>query len=144
MLGEALDHFGLDVLREHAARRTDARGEALLVSITRVSSGKSRTMARYGLRGTPSCLVLDRLGRVQLHHFGQMDDLALGALLGALLAAPLDATSLGGVESLIERRARWAGDAAIVGPTLCRMSVGIEDVEDIWRDLDTALVDTLA
>ncbi len=54
------------------------------------------------------------------------------------------ATSLGGVESLIERRARWAGDAEIVGPTLCRMSVGIEDVEDIWRDLDTALVDTLS
>ena len=49
------------------------------------------------------------------------------------------ATSLGGVESLIERRARWAGDAAIVGPTLCRMSVGIENVEDLWTDLDTAL-----
>ena len=54
------------------------------------------------------------------------------------------ATSLGGVESLVERRARWAGDAAIVSPTLCRMSVGIEDVEDIWRDLDTALVDALS
>ncbi|HET7900607.1 MAG TPA: PLP-dependent transferase [Candidatus Nanopelagicales bacterium] len=53
------------------------------------------------------------------------------------------ATSLGGVESLIERRARWAGDAAIVGESLCRMSVGIEDVEDIWRDLDSALVAAL-
>ncbi len=49
------------------------------------------------------------------------------------------ATSLGGVESLIERRARYAGDAAIVGPTLCRLSVGIEDVEDLWADLDGAL-----
>jgi cystathionine gamma-synthase len=49
------------------------------------------------------------------------------------------ATSLGGVESLIERRARYAGDAAIVGPTLCRMSVGLEDVEDLWMDLDRAL-----
>ncbi len=49
------------------------------------------------------------------------------------------ATSLGGVESLIERRARYAGDAAIVGPTLCRMSVGIEGVEDLWADLDGAL-----
>lgn len=48
------------------------------------------------------------------------------------------ATSLGGVESLIERRARYAGDASIVGPTLCRMSVGIENVEDLWADLDGA------
>lgn len=49
------------------------------------------------------------------------------------------ATSLGGVESLIERRARYAGDANIAGPTLCRLSVGIESVEDLWRDLDGAL-----
>lgn len=49
------------------------------------------------------------------------------------------ATSLGGVESLIERRARYPGDAGIVGPTLCRMSVGIENVEDLWADLDRAL-----
>jgi cystathionine gamma-synthase len=49
------------------------------------------------------------------------------------------ATSLGGVESLIERRARYAGDASIVGPTLCRLSVGIENVEDLWTDLDRAL-----
>jgi cystathionine gamma-synthase len=49
------------------------------------------------------------------------------------------ATSLGGVESLIERRARYAGDAAVAGPTLCRLSVGIENVEDLWADLDEAL-----
>jgi len=50
-----------------------------------------------------------------------------------------NATSLGGVESLIERRARYAGDASIVGPTLCRLSVGIENVENIWADLDGSL-----
>lgn len=49
------------------------------------------------------------------------------------------ATSLGGVESLIERRARYEGDAAVVGPTLCRVSVGLENVEDLWADLDVAL-----
>ena len=49
------------------------------------------------------------------------------------------ATSLGGVEPLIERRARYQGDAAIVGPTLCRLSVGIDNVEDLWADLDSAL-----
>jgi cystathionine gamma-synthase len=47
------------------------------------------------------------------------------------------ATSLGGVESLIERRARWAGESA--DPALLRLSVGLEDVEDLWRDLDGAL-----
>jgi cystathionine gamma-synthase len=60
------------------------------------------------------------------------------AFLGCLRLVT-HATSLGGVESLIERRARYAGDAALVGPTLCRLSVGIESVEDLWADLDGAL-----
>lgn len=47
------------------------------------------------------------------------------------------ATSLGGVESLIERRARWAGETA--EPGLVRLSVGLEDPEDLWRDLEQAL-----
>ena len=54
------------------------------------------------------------------------------------------ATSLGGVESLIERRARYAGDASVVGQTLCRLSVGIEHVEDLWADLDGGLRETLS
>lgn len=50
------------------------------------------------------------------------------------------ATSLGGVETLIERRARYASEVAAGTPdTLLRLSVGIEDVEDIWRDLEEAL-----
>ena len=48
------------------------------------------------------------------------------------------ATSLGGVETTIERRQKYAGDAH-VDPGLLRMSVGIEDVDDIWRDLVAAL-----
>jgi cystathionine gamma-synthase len=48
------------------------------------------------------------------------------------------ATSLGGVESLIERRARLVAEDA-VPPSLMRLSVGIEDVEDLWADLDQAL-----
>lgn len=47
------------------------------------------------------------------------------------------ATSLGGVESLIERRARWAGETA--PGELLRLSVGLEDPEDLWRDLEHAL-----
>jgi cystathionine gamma-synthase len=50
------------------------------------------------------------------------------------------ATSLGGVESLIERRGRYEIDASTgTPPTLLRLSVGIEHVEDLWADLDQAL-----
>jgi cystathionine gamma-synthase len=50
------------------------------------------------------------------------------------------ATSLGGVETLLERRARYPGDAAAgTPPTLIRLSVGIENVDDLWRDLEQAL-----
>ena len=50
------------------------------------------------------------------------------------------ATSLGGVESLIERRTRYEAEReAGVPMTLCRFSVGIESVDDLWRDLDSAI-----
>lgn len=45
-----------------------------------------RTMARLGLQGTPTTLVLDRQGRLRMQHLGQVDDLQLGVLLGRLLA----------------------------------------------------------
>lgn len=48
------------------------------------------------------------------------------------------ATSLGGVETTIERRGRWEGEDALP-PGLVRMSVGIEAVDDLWADLDMAL-----
>ncbi len=49
------------------------------------------------------------------------------------------ATSLGGVESLIERRRRWPLENVEVPESLLRLSVGIENVEDLWADLSTAL-----
>jgi cystathionine gamma-synthase len=50
------------------------------------------------------------------------------------------ATSLGGVESSMERRARYPSDRAAGTPdTLIRLSVGLEHVDDIWRDLARAL-----
>ena len=51
------------------------------------------------------------------------------------------ATSLGGVESTMERRATIPGQERIP-PTLIRFSVGCEDVEDLWADLDQALLST--
>jgi cystathionine gamma-synthase len=75
-----------------------------------------------------------------------------GAMIAVIVhggAAPADAvctgvrvivpaTSLGGVETTIERRQKYAGDAH-VDPGLLRLSVGIEDVEDLWADLDATL-----
>ena len=49
------------------------------------------------------------------------------------------ATSLGGVESSLERRRRFPTESVTVPEDLLRLSVGIEDVEDLWRDLDQAL-----
>ena len=48
-------------------------------------------------------------------------------------------TSLGGVESQLERRRRWKTEPATIPEGLVRLSVGIEDVEDLWRDLRQAL-----
>jgi cystathionine gamma-synthase len=52
------------------------------------------------------------------------------------------ATSLGGVETTLERRQKYPGDAH-VDPGLIRMSVGIEDAQDIWFDLQQALQQAL-
>ncbi|MFL5966518.1 MAG: trans-sulfuration enzyme family protein [Gaiellaceae bacterium] len=47
-----------------------------------------------------------------------------------------NATSLGGVDSVLESRARWEGDR--VPPGLLRLSVGLEPVDELWRDLASA------
>ena len=49
------------------------------------------------------------------------------------------ATSLGGVESLWERRRRWPIESPTVPEQLIRLSVGCEHVDDIWDDISKAL-----
>jgi cystathionine gamma-synthase len=49
----------------------------------------------------------------------------------------VNATSLGGVTSVMESRARWEGDRVPAG--LLRLSVGLEDPETLWADLASAL-----
>ena len=49
------------------------------------------------------------------------------------------ATSLGGVESLWERRRRWPMESLSVPEQLIRLSVGCEHVDDIWNDIKAAL-----
>jgi len=49
------------------------------------------------------------------------------------------ATSLGGIESLWERRRRWALESPSVPEQLIRLSVGCEHVDDLWADIQQAL-----
>jgi cystathionine gamma-synthase len=69
--------------------------------------------------------------------------LAEGAMAADLLSHKtrlwIHATSLGGVESTLERRRRWKAEPATIPDGLVRLSVGIEDVEDLWNDLEQAL-----
>jgi cystathionine gamma-synthase len=48
-----------------------------------------------------------------------------------------NATSLGGADSVLETRARWERDR--VPENLVRLSVGLEDVDELWADLEQAL-----
>jgi cystathionine gamma-synthase len=49
------------------------------------------------------------------------------------------ATSLGGVESTLERRRRWPSEAPTIPEGLVRLSVGLEDPDDLWDDLAQAI-----
>jgi len=50
-----------------------------------------------------------------------------------------NATSLGGVESLWERRRRWKTESETIPENLIRFSVGIENADDIWADIKSAM-----
>jgi cystathionine gamma-synthase len=85
-----------------------------------------------------------QLAATQLRGFGSIlsfDVVGGGEAADAVCARTQlirNATSLGGVESTMERRAVIAGQDHLP-PGLLRLSVGIEDVEDLWRDLSRAL-----
>ena len=85
------------------------------------------------------------VGEVRYPGFGGIVAIVLaqGAMAADLLTRKttlwVHATSLGGVESTFERRRRWKTEAATIPEGLVRMSVGIEDVDDLWDDLRRAL-----
>ena len=87
------------------------------------------------------------VGEVRYPGFGAIVSIVLaeGALAADLLTRKtrlwVHATSLGGVESTFERRRRWKTEPATIPDALVRLSVGIEDVEDLWADLERALDD---
>ncbi|MDX6233924.1 MAG: cystathionine gamma-synthase [Nocardioidaceae bacterium] len=111
-----------------------------------------RTLHLRMERAQASAAVLaDRLGghqRVDRVHYPGSGAMVSVVLNGDVAAAErvcgttqlwVHATSLGGVESSLERRRRWPGESHDVPETLLRLSVGIEDVDDLWNDLAAAL-----
>ena len=68
-----------------------------------------------------------------------VDDAAAVEELVSRLRVWTPATSLGGVESLVERRRRHHDEPHSVPENLLRLSVGIENVEDLWQDLRVGL-----
>ena len=46
------------------------------------------TMRTYRMEGTPTTLLFDKHGQLVFQHLGKVDDLALGVMIGQLIAAP--------------------------------------------------------
>ena len=108
--------------------------------------------ARFSRAESTAADLVERLAahpavaRVRYPGFGTMisfETRGTGDDAEALCAAVrlvVNATSLGAVETTMERRARYVSEREVDTPeTLIRLSVGLEHVEDIWRDLDRAL-----
>jgi len=96
--GTDLVVLGLHTVFEHHAAMTPVALEAFVhqyrisfpVGVDQASTDGTipKTMAAYGMRGTPSTVIIDREGHLVRHTFGTEDDLALGLLLGSLLNEP--------------------------------------------------------
>ncbi len=118
-------------------RQAQANAEELA---RRLESHSSVVRVRYP--GLPSDPWHDR-ACAQMEGFGNMIAVEVQGGPSAAEAAAastrliVHATSLGGIDTSIERRAKWPGETA--PPSLLRLSVGCEDVEDLWADLDHSL-----
>jgi cystathionine gamma-synthase len=125
---------GLRTLALRVRQAQESAGELA----TRLERHPRVTRVRYpGLPSDPG----HHRAAAQMRGFGAMLSFEVAGDADAVCAALRVinvATSLGGVESTIERRGRHAGQEH-VPPSLLRLSVGCEHVEDLWADLDAAL-----
>lgn len=85
----------------------------------------------------------DGPGAVLAFEVGGADPRAVGEAVLAALRLVVPTTSLGGVESSMDLRVRWPGEDPAL-PGLLRLSVGLEDVDDVWEDVDRALREAAA
>jgi cystathionine gamma-synthase len=120
--------------------KAQAEGAALLAH--RFSKHASVSTVLYpGLPSHPGHAIAMK----QMHGFGGMLSIRVkGGERAAIDAAARvelwkRATSLGGVESLLEHRASIEGPTSPCPPDLLRLSVGLEDPDDLYDDLDRAL-----
>jgi cystathionine gamma-synthase len=107
----------------------------------RLARHPSVQLVRYpGLKDHPGHEVAVR----QMNGYGGMlsfevrGGIAAADAMTKALEVVVDATSLGGVETTIDRRSKYAGERG-VPEALLRLSVGCEHVEDLWADLRGAL-----
>jgi len=88
--------IGIHTVFEHHNAMTPVALEAFIheyrirfpVAVDRPSATGSipHTMEAFGMRGTPTLILLDRQGRIRLNHFGRMSDLRVGATIGQLVS----------------------------------------------------------
>ncbi len=64
-------------------------------------------------------------------------DAAAARTVETALRLIVNATSLGGTKTKLEGRHRWEGERC--PPGLLRLSVGLEDADELWADLEQAL-----
>lgn len=128
------------------ALRLERAQHSAMILAERLAGHPNITVTRYpGLASHPT----HEAARRQLKGFGTIisfdvrGDAADADAVCAALQLIQHATSLGAVESTMERRASIPGQEHLP-PTLLRLSVGIEAVEDLWSDLDRALRNTAA
>jgi peroxiredoxin len=79
-----------------------------------------KTMAAWGLRGTPSLVLFDRDGLLRLSHFGHLDDLVLGSAMGQLLGRP--ASSGGPSREPTDPRNCTDGACSVAGGAASRLN----------------------
>jgi cystathionine gamma-synthase len=108
----------------------------------RLSGHPSVRSVRY--LGLPDHPHADRIAKLLDNHGGLLsfepDSLERAEQVCSRVRLISHATSLGGVESLLERRGRYPGELRQhTPPELIRLSVGLEHVEDLWADLEQAL-----
>lgn len=131
-------------LRTLALRIKKSQSNAMELA-TRLTSHPSVVRVRYpGLSDDPG----HDLAAAQMDGFGgilAIESVGDPASIEAMCSRTrlwVHATSLGGIESMLERRRRWEDEPHTVPEELIRLTVGCEDIEDLWADLCAAL-DTL-
>jgi cystathionine gamma-synthase len=117
------------------ALRVPRQSATALELARRLQSHPNVERVRYPGLGDPiAARYVDAFGPLLSFDVADADS---AARVERSLALIENATSLGGVASTLEARARYEGTR--VPPGLLRLSVGLEDVEDLWADLSRAL-----